>query len=146
VSGQTHVPTGTLLDGLTGAVSRLRVVDPAAPEGFHALFEALAWAGALRDRLRQENRAIPRTLNGLYYVRNLVIHQGADVVLLIASAFGEGAFASAAFGGPMHVFPARAELPTGESKKGAPDYDTDVARNEVLSVFDAAADAVRVQL
>ena len=40
-------------------------------------FEALAWAGCLHDRLKAD---APPLLSGLLHMRNVVFHQGVDVL------------------------------------------------------------------
>ena len=78
---------------------------------------------------------------GLYYVRNLVIHQGADVVWEITRAYGEGAYGTGTYGGPLHLFPPRAQLPSGRSKVGAQEYDDTVSGEEIAVVLcDLAAE------
>jgi len=79
----SHVQTGTLIDGLASARARLVASTPWTDPSFHAIFELLAWAGAVRDRFRDERRDIPAVLNGLWYVRNIVLHQGADILYWI---------------------------------------------------------------
>ena len=81
--------------------------------------------------MREENRSTPARLAGLYYVRNLVIHQGADVVWEITRAYGEGAYGKGTYGGQLHLFPPRAQLPSGRSEVGAQEYDDTVSGEEI---------------
>jgi hypothetical protein len=52
--------------------------DPAG--AMHALFESVAWAGALRDRFIRDKRDVYIELQALLFVRNLAMHEGADVL------------------------------------------------------------------
>jgi hypothetical protein len=112
---------------------------------FAGVFECLAWAGAIDDRLKG-TQPIPPVVRGLWYVRNLVLHQGADVVATIATygsaVYGEATY-GVSFGGarPLSsstVFPPRNELPPPQSLKGAPEYDTLVASQPVAEVLQRA--------
>jgi hypothetical protein len=132
-----HGDFETLRDGLIHAVDRFSAAPAARPESFHAMLEILAWAGAIRDRLRDD---APPVLEGLYYTRNIVIHQGADVVDVIVthSTFGEGTFGEAVFGGQpvrRQTWPAREEMPTPRSRAGLQEYDDHVAGREIPEVL-----------
>ncbi len=124
--------------------------DPADAQGFAAIFESLAWAGVIRDRLKKDVKSIPPIINGLWFVRNLVLHQGADVVRVIntygAGTFGSATFGGAPFGGGLtinsYVFPPRSQLPAGRSKVGGPDYDALVAGEPIGVVFARALAAL----
>src|SRR5690242_18042631 len=71
---QPTVTLAALLEGFRAAVDRWESEpDKAGDHGFRALFEALAWAGAVQDRLEDQKTAIPPTLNGLWCVRNRVL-------------------------------------------------------------------------
>jgi len=63
--------------GFDAARGRFATSHPASDEAFHGIFEVLAWTGALRERLGNES---PLALEGLWYVRNLVLHQGTDIL------------------------------------------------------------------
>jgi hypothetical protein len=71
-----HVATPILVDGFEAAYDRFRSSVAGTAEAFHALVEVLAWAG-LGDRLGEDR---PPLLQGLYYMRNVVLHQGVDVL------------------------------------------------------------------
>lgn len=77
---QHQVDTVVLLHGFEAARQRLGRSLPGTDEAFHAIFEALAWAGSIRDRLKDDGIPRPPVLDGLYYIRNVVLHQGADVL------------------------------------------------------------------
>lgn len=135
------LPTGVLVDGMGVAVGRVKAADWSTSEGYHAVFEALAWVGAVRDRFTDEDRSIPPVLLGLYYLRNLVLHDGADVLLLIPGVgFGEGPFGMGPFGGspPARVFPPRAELPPPKwtHPTGLSEYDEHVVGGNLVDVLD----------
>jgi hypothetical protein len=53
---------------------------PHREAALHALFEAVAWAGALRERLGRERRTVYVELEGLRFVRDLALHEGADAL------------------------------------------------------------------
>jgi hypothetical protein len=72
-----RVPDATLVSGFGDAIERVRSSGIAGEAGFRAMFEALAWAGAVRDRLKGSGAPIP-TLTGLWYVRNLDGGAGAS--------------------------------------------------------------------
>ena len=78
----SHLDTGMLIAGFESAVAR---ATGGIGSSFEAVFESLAWAGAIRDRLAQTQQLIPPVVNGLWFVRNLAIHQGADVVAIVAT-------------------------------------------------------------
>jgi hypothetical protein len=144
-----HVPTETLVDGLRIAAERLGTArNASAPTAFYAVFEALAWVGSVRDRLKEERRVIPPTLNGLYYVRNLVLHQGADVLLRIEGVYGSAVLGEAVLGQMVlgsagrresrYVFPGLGDLPAGQSRAGHVEYSTHVANRNVNYVLATA--------
>jgi hypothetical protein len=91
------------VEGLDAAQARFAAADLAHDEdkSFQALFEMLAWVGAIRDHLFDDDKPIPPVLDGLYYIRNLVIHQGADVVDWIFSLTSPAIGASALGAGPI---------------------------------------------
>lgn len=81
VKRSMRVPLSLLATGFNQARWRLGDSSPQdADAGFRAPFEVLAWAGALNDRLKDRADLAPE-LRGLWFVRNLVLHAGADVVL-----------------------------------------------------------------
>jgi len=96
--------------------------------------------GAVRDRIREESQPIPPTLNGLYYVRNLVIHRGADAVSIIAGTYGRATYGSGTYGGDAHVFPSRDELPPPRYPTGLTDYDAHVAGTDIYATLRNAVD------
>jgi hypothetical protein len=166
VSGSArHVSNAELLECFRIANERF---DASAPppnrEAFRALFEALAWVGALHDRLKEDQdaqgvppkrRVFPPTLNGLYYVRNLVLHQGVDVLLQIPgigpAVLGAAVLGSAVLGGGggaavATVFPTLQALPIGQSPVGRDEYETHVASRNVNVTMATAAEEVEATL
>jgi hypothetical protein len=139
---QPHVEFSVLVDGFTSAQGRFAAAALAhnQDDSFHALFEMLAWVGAIRDRFKEEGTPIPPVLDGLYYVRNLVIHQGADVVewifSLTSAAIGASPIGAAPLGGgaaaSSQAWPAREKLPRPRSMTGAEAYEKLVAGHEVM--------------
>jgi hypothetical protein len=151
MSAAKHATTAVLIDGLSASVERAKTRDFASSEGFQSMFEVLAWAGAVRDRFKDDGTQIPSVLNGLWYVRNLAVHQGADVVWVIAT-YGSGTFGGSVFGGvdfgggvggaSAHVFPQRSGLPAGKSTLGAIEYDKLIAGQPVTQVLERAVGEV----
>lgn len=144
--GPNHLPFVAFADGLEAAVGRL----PSEPTiggqaAFPAIFEALAWIGAIGDRLLAEKRTIPAVHHGLYYLRNVVLHQGADVLLLIPGvAYGQGRYGAAVYGGaPQRIFPPRSSLQPPISKVGEHEYDHLIAGEDVTGIFKQAVAAAR---
>jgi hypothetical protein len=131
----THFPLETLASGFNKALERLEGATrtPDNEASFHALFEALAWAGAIYDRIKGRHD-VPRELRGLWFVRNLVLHRGADVVLLTVVVpgaapgqlvLGKTALATATQWGWQ--WPPRQLLPEPDSLRGSSEYDSHVA-------------------
>jgi len=134
------------VDGLRRAALRLGTArTTSTPEAFYALFESLAWAGAVCDRLRDEKQPLPPTLGGLWYVRNLVLHQGADVLLRITGVYGSAIVGGGVLGEKMlgsagrpetrSRFPPIDDLPPGRSKAGRLEYMSHVQELEANTVF-----------
>jgi hypothetical protein len=132
---QTHFPLKTLAAGFNkareGLETATRPIDSEA--SFHSLFEALAWAGALYDRLKGRHDVSPE-LKGLWFVRNLVLHRGADVVFLTmvvpGSEPGLLVLGKSALGTVTQwgwQWPPRQLLPKPDSPRGATEYDSHVA-------------------
>jgi hypothetical protein len=147
--GAPRVPDATLVAGFRDAVARVEA-SGSGEEGFRAMFEALAWAGAVRDRLRSSGSPIP-ALTGLWYVRNLVLHAGAEVVWAV-TAYGAATYGSATYGGVGFafgtagvsrsgtMFPPRSTLRPEESRRnfGGSEYDEHVATRPVMEVLERA--------
>lgn len=76
------MPTSMLASGFELAWMRFdeACAKPDTEAALHAVFEAVAWAGALRDRFRREGRKVYPELDALCYVRNLALHLGADAL------------------------------------------------------------------
>lgn len=133
------------IDGLDGARARAATIEDASTwEAFHAVFEALAWVGAIRDRLGRHETTL-RTLNGLYYVRNLVLHEGAEVLAWEPTTYGTGTYGSGRYGGTrVWKWPSRDELPSRRRDVAVDaDYDEHVAGREVPVVLAAVVEELR---
>jgi hypothetical protein len=74
--------TSTLASGFEAASQRFDAAcgRPDAEAALHAVFEAVAWAGALRDRFRKEGRDVYPELKAFWFVRGVVLHSGADAL------------------------------------------------------------------
>jgi hypothetical protein len=151
MSSSEGVSTAVLIDGLAEAVKRLRAA-PAPPgrgavAGFQAIFEVVAWAGAVRDRFLQDGGvAIPQELEGLSYVRNLVLHRGASVLESIivtpGSELGIWVLGESRLGEAsvwQWRWPPRSSLPKnrGKDPPGSLEYDSHVAGHLALELLDA---------
>ena len=150
---QTHFPLKALAAGLDKARERLETATTATDSeaSFHSLFEALAWAGAIRDRIKGRHD-VPPELKGLWFVRNLVLHQGADVVLrtvvVPGSELGRLVLGPSALGTPTQwgwQWPPRELLPEPESLQGSDEYDSCAAGQivaDTLTVISAYLEGV----
>jgi hypothetical protein len=76
------MPTSMLASGFEAAWIRFAEAckAPSPEDALHSLFEVVAWAGALRDRFKKEGRDIYPELEGLWLVRNVTLHMGADAL------------------------------------------------------------------
>ena len=143
-----HAELSVLLKGLSAASSRFASAPLEGVERFHAIFEILAWVGLIRDRLRQDSRPSPPVLDGLYYVRNLVLHQGADVlewVLFPGAELGMLVLGESSLGSISRhasVWPPRNQMPAPRSSSGAAEYDMHIAGREVTVVLEQVAAAL----
>lgn len=130
----TSVEFAVLRGGFIAAAERFGEEKDASPAGSHALFETLAWVGVVRDRLKPDE---PLIVRGLYYARNIVLHEGADV-LAFALYPGPDLYPSETlYPGFRRVsrWPMRHELPPPRSSTGAHEYDRLVAGREVGNVL-----------
>jgi hypothetical protein len=135
-----------LIDGFEAAHTRLRPVawQGDADAAFIALFEVVAWAGAIRDwwRVRGRSRVVPG-FDGLWFVRNRVIHLGADalsqVTVFVSGAYGSGPYGRGPFGGgggyttPTWIWRPSHRLPRGKSPVGKAEYDSMLANEPVAT-------------
>jgi hypothetical protein len=137
--------TASLIAGFEEARTRF---DAAAPspdrqeEAFRALFETVAWVGAIRDRLIGENQPRSPEIDGVYFVRNLVIHRGADALhrSIAIAVFGAAPFGALPFGGGADYgwrWRNRDDLPPHKSKTGLSEYDAEIAGNRPTDTFAA---------
>ena len=134
---QTHFPLKTLVAGFEKARERLEAATRAADDesSFHSLFEAVAWAGVIYEHKPIKGRHdVPPELRGLWFVRNLVIHRGADVVLWTMAVPGSepgllvpGKSALGTVTQWGWQWPPRALLPQPDSDKGSGEYDSHLA-------------------
>jgi hypothetical protein len=105
---------------------------------FFTLYETVAWAGGVCDRLDDErvpSESWPPGLEGLRYVRNIVLHQGADVLVSVlverGSELGTWVLRSPLGTPSKWEWPPRNEMPLPQSKRGASDYDKHLAGQEL---------------
>ena len=148
---ENRVATMVLLDGLEQARLRFARCEPGTAEAFHAIFEALAWIGASHNRLVADGLDRPAILDGLYYMRNVVIHQGVDVLswLLFPGSGKLGAASLGAFklggSGPSLEWrwPLVGECKSPESPTGTDEYRTMIAGSSVAATLNDAVTALR---
>jgi len=139
-----RVDLRVLVAGFEGAHARIlaaRFPEPRNDATFHALLEILAWVGAIRDRCKDEGLPKPDVLEGLYYPRNVVIHQGADVLAWAIGGGVGGPLGSYALGAvPMRAalhWPLRDDMPRPRQKTGGAQYDVNVADRGLYLVLGA---------
>jgi hypothetical protein len=130
------VDSKMLVTGFEAARARFLAAasDVDAEHGFHALFEVVAWGGAVLDRREKvEKKPLCPELQGLWYVRNLIIHRGTDArtwsVILPAIGWGD-AWGEAWGGRPEErgwTWPERRYMPPHQSDKGLQQYETHLA-------------------
>jgi hypothetical protein len=144
----TQFPLKTLAAGFNKALERLesatQTIDSEA--SFHALFEALAWAGAIHHRISGKHD-VPSELKGLWFVRNLVLHRGADAVLLVVTPGSEPGRlvpGMSALGTTTQwgwKWPPRQLLPNPEPRSlhGSAEYDSHVAGRTVPDTFNVVS-------
>jgi hypothetical protein len=147
-----HVPDQWLGDGFEAARARFGVAGAEPSLAFAALFEAVAWAGTINERLRPIGRSTPE-LQGLWFIRNRVIHGGADalrwVMVSPGAMLGAAAFGSVSFGqGPTFgwCWAKTPELPPRESQVGAEEYETHLATRNVSTTLATVASHLEAAL
>lgn len=145
ISDEDFVDLSVLIAGLVAANARLTSTQPGSSEAFHGAFEALAWIGAIRDRLRRDRQPVPPIVNGLYYVRNVVIHQGADVLewmIIHGSSLDDWVLGKGQLGRRSQKYwtwPLSAEMPTPLYETGKEEYDTLVGGRDAAETLAEAA-------
>jgi hypothetical protein len=141
----TQFPLKTLAAGFNKALERLESATqpPDSEASFHALFEALAWAGSIYDQIKGRHD-IPPELKGSWFVRNLVLHRGADVVLLTIVVPGAepgllvpGRSALGTTTQWGWKWPPRQQLPEPKSRRGSAEYDSHMAGELAADTFKA---------
>jgi hypothetical protein len=144
------VPLSTLVRGFEDARGRFSVTERAATgdEAFIALFEVVAWIGSIGERLRNEEAPVPGVIQGLYYVRNAVVHNGAETLMqsTFPRPFGAGPFGAGVFGAgelAEWAWKPRNAFPPPISKAGATEYDSllngKAVRTTLVDVSEALA-------
>ena len=153
---RTRVPRRTLVEGFEASRVRLNTAigrsDP--DDAFIALFEVVAWAGAIGDWFQNRRRTrkattptTPAEIQGLWYVRNRVLHFGSDALLqgtlLMPTLYGAGTYGTATFGGSYPVttwtWKPSHRLPRGRSNAGKTEYDSLLAGNQVAKTLETVS-------
>jgi hypothetical protein len=150
VRSRRRVPLRTLVEAFEAACKRFGEVAGGtdADAAFIALFDVVAWAGAtgdwLRNRSKARSRTVPPTVQGLWYVRNRILHEGPDALFqnTVVVGFGMAPFGVGPFGGGIMTGwawkPSRS-LPRGRSPAGKREYDSLVANKPVTDTLAAAS-------
>jgi hypothetical protein len=120
--------------------------------GFHAVFETVTWSGSIRERLRALSGDCPE-LEGLWWVRNLVVHVGGDALTQtivshqaslansISMVYRNIEAERALSDTPAWQWRRRHEIPRHpQSPVGTDEYDTHLAGKAVAQTFAAVAD------
>ena len=109
---------------------------------FVALFDVVAWAGAICDWYGHPSRKrkIPE-LEGFWFVRNRVLHDGAEA-FLHSTGIGLGRFGRGPFGvgEGTWTWRRRARLtkpPPGKGTRGRHEYDQHLAEKTVSATLEA---------
>ena len=127
----TLLTTRDLTDGFTDQVRTLPRVRAEKSSYYRIADVALWWAGAVADRLREEGRAVPDTLDGLHYGSVL-----PGAVWVAAAPYRKPPPWQCRFG--RRVFPPFFALGSVGSATGARHYKRRVARREILATFERA--------
>jgi hypothetical protein len=148
---RSHNLCWKLIDGFQAAYKRLTPIawQGDQDEAFIALFEVVAWSGAIRDWSKARGtKGIPG-IDGLYFVRNRVLHYGADalsqVTVFVSGAYGSGPYGMGPFGGsggyttPTWTWRPSRRLPRGWSKTGKSEYDSLLAGRPIATTLEAVS-------
>ena len=148
-----QVESSVLALGLERARLRFVESEPGSEDAFIAVFEVLAWFGSIRDRLKFDGLERPPVLDGLYYMRNVVIHQGADVLgwLLFfdhGSSLGAAKLGAVKLGSSVSRtkvwhWPLQGEFDPPQSRAGKTEYETLLAGEDVSRTIEDAVAAIR---
>jgi hypothetical protein len=100
----------------------------------------VAWTGSIGERLRKKKGFAPGVIQSLYYVRNAVVHNGAETLMqgTFARPYGAGPYGAGAYGaGELTEWawkPRNAFLPPN-SQAGATEYDSLLDGKSVRTTF-----------
>jgi hypothetical protein len=147
-SQTTTVDTKTLIEGFESARARFDESAPGSAHEFHAIFEVLAWPGAIKDRFDAEKKHVPDVLAGLWLVRNQALHRGAEIA---AWTMAPGSIMRAAHtsqvilppGKRSLTWPARSAFMARSNARGAAEYDARIAGRGITEVFNDVRSALR---
>jgi hypothetical protein len=131
--------------GFHKASERFASAGSSADDAFRALFECVAWAGTINERLRERGNSSPE-LQGLWFVRNRVIHGGADALRSVmvsgGAMLGAAVLGSFALGeAPTYgwQWQPSSMLPTGRSQAGVEDYEKHPQGRDVAATLKAVS-------
>lgn len=160
---RARVPLRTLVDGFDNARLRFEAVAGGADADakFAALFEVVAWGGAIWDWFdKRSSAAVPPEALALWYVRNRVLHYGAEALYqttilwpqpLILRAPGSALrhpAGGSVLRGPTLILsaptwrPSR-RMPKGTGNRGRRQYDTLFAGQPIVESLRHAAATFR---
>jgi hypothetical protein len=141
---RSRVPLRTLIVGFEESRRRFDTITGGASsdEVFVALFDVVAWAGAICDWYSHPSRKrkVPE-LEGFWFVRNRILHDGAEA-FLHTTGFGLGRFGHGPFGvgEGTWTWKRRARLtkpPKGKGTRGRDEYDVHLAGKTVSATLEA---------
>jgi hypothetical protein len=147
VSAGQHVPDAWLSDGFLAARSKFGVAGGDSKLAFTAL-ECVAWTGSINERLRDDGLSSAE-LQGLWFVRNRVVHGGADVLRWVmvdgGAMLGAATLPFVLGQGPTYgwLWPSRAEFSARRSDVGAREYDSHLTGKNVGATLEAVAAHLR---
>jgi hypothetical protein len=157
---RTRVPLRTLVDGFDNARLRFETVAGGADADakFIALFEVVAWGGALydwfkkREKRSKTKRGIPPDALALWFVRNRVLHYGAEALfqmttlrpqpLVVLANSGSRLFGPTVVWSPPTWRPSR-RMPKGTGNVGKKEYDSLFANKPITETLAHVAATLR---
>lgn len=137
------VDVGVYVRGFALARDRFEAAGGEWERGFRGLLEAVAWAGTVRERQRQHDCD---ELDGLWFVRNLMLHVGGDALLQAVVSHGTVLGTWVLGVGRLGMqdvhewrWRSRAELPRTISGAGTDAYDEHLDGRPVADTLSAVA-------
>lgn len=144
---RSRVPLRTLIGGFEESRRRFDTITGSAmrDDVFVALFDVVAWAGAICDWYSQPSRKRKLAeLEAFWFVRNRILHDGAEA-FLHTTGFGLGRFGHGPFGVGEGTWTWRRRTrltkppknKPGMGKRGKREYDLHLAERTVSATLEA---------